>query len=104
MRQETVSAAQNAASEVSIFKAAETASPTSEVNSTSENCSAMYPAAASATRYFHNNIKGIQFSLLATVPTTESHPPNYLVYILCKTFSVSEAFFEPSSLLEFNKL
>ena len=74
MRQETVRAAQNAASEVSIFKAAETASPTSEVNSTSENCSAMYPAAASATRYFHNNIKGIQFSLLATVPTTEFHP------------------------------
>ena len=31
MRQETVSAAQIAASEVSIFKAAEVASPTSEV-------------------------------------------------------------------------
>ena len=77
MRQETVSAAQNAASEVSIFKAAETASPTSEVKLNFGELLGHVSGRGLCNycRYFHNNIKGIQFSLLATVPTTEFHPP-----------------------------
>ena len=88
MRQETVRAAQNAASEVSIFKAAETASPTSEVNSTSENCSAMYPAAASATTVDISTIILKEFNFLCWLLFPQLNPiPQITLFIFCAKLS-----------------